>query len=263
MGRGVRQQNGAHRAIALGFAVAALALLVGGSAVNAGAATPTASYRQVVLDASPVSYWRLGETSGTSAADETGANPGTYNNMLLGEPSALSSDSNPSASFSGTQSYVRVPASPSLDMTSAVTVELWAKRRTIGGYQVLVGKPGNGQSKFENYSLWQTPSNKYTAYFGNGSTSVSVQTPAITDTNWHYVVATYNGSRARIYLDGVLKQEIAQTLQMTANTLPLNIGRANNGAYFFNGWLDEVAIYPTALPAQTILAHYNRATGSP
>ena len=98
-GRGVRQQNRAHRAIALGFAVAALALLVGGSAVKAGAATPTASYRQVVLDASPVSYWRLGETSGTSAADETGANPGTYNNVLLGAPGALACDSNPSASF--------------------------------------------------------------------------------------------------------------------------------------------------------------------
>jgi hypothetical protein len=259
----VRQQNGPHRAIALGFAVAALALLAGGSAVIAEAATPTASYRQDVLAASPVSYWRLGETSGTSAADETGANPGTYNNVLLGEPSALSSDSNPSASFSGTQSYVRVPASPSLDMTSAVTIELWAKRRTIGGYQVLVGKPGNGQSKFENYALWQTPSNKYTAYFGNGSTYVAVQTPAITDTNWHYVVATYNGSRAKIYLDGVLKQEIPQTLQMATNNQPLNLGRANNNAYYFNGWLDEVAVYPTALPAQTIVAHYNRATASP
>jgi Concanavalin A-like lectin/glucanases superfamily len=242
----------------------------GGSFTDSGSnnchAAPPPSvlpYHEQVLAASPAAYWRLGETSGTSAADETGANPGTYNNVLLGEPSALSSDSNPSASFSGTQSYVRVPDSPSLDMTSAVTIELWAKRRTIGGYQVLVGKPGNGQSKFENYALWLVPSNRYTAYFGNGSTSVSVVTPAITDTNWHYVVATYNGSRARIYLDGVLKQDIASTLQLTPNTLPLNIGRANANNYFFNGWLDEVAVYPTALPAQTIVAHYNRATGSP
>ena len=242
----------------------------GGSFTDSGSgnchAAPPPSlfpYHEQVLAASPAAYWRLGETSGTSAADERGANPGTYNNVLLGEPSALSSDSNPSASFSGTQSYVRVPASPSLDMTSAVTIELWAKRRTIGGYQVLVGKPGNGQSKFENYALWQTPSNKYTAYFGNGSTYVGVQTPAIIDTNWHYVVATYNGSRAKIYLDGVLKQEIPQTLQMATNNQPLNLGRANNNAYYFNGWLDEVAVYPTALPAQTIIAHYNRATGSP
>ena len=127
--------------------------------------------------------------------------------MQLNQPGALTCDSNPSASFSGTQSYVRVPASPSLDMTSAVTVEVWAKRRTITNtYQVLVGKPGNGQSKFENYALWLAPSGRYTAYFGNGSTSVAVTTQAITDTNWHHVVATHNGSSVRIYLDGVLKE---------------------------------------------------------
>ena len=260
----MRQQKWARRAIALAFPVAALAFLAVGSAVIAEAATPTASYRQDVLGASPVSYWRLGETDGTSAADETGANPGTYNNVLLNQPGALTCDSNPSASFSGAQSYVRVPASPSLDMTSAVTVELWAKRRTISNtYQVLVGKPGNGQAKFENYALWLAPSNRYTAYFGNGSTFVAVTTPAVTDTNWHHIVATHNGSRVRIYMDGVLKQDIATTLQMAANTQPLNIGRANANTYFFNGWLDEVAVYPTALPAQTILAHYNRALAAP
>jgi hypothetical protein len=220
-------------------------------------------YHEQVLAASPAAYWRLGETSGTSAADETGANPGTYNNVLLGAPGALS-DSDPSASFDGVRSYVRVPDSPSLDTTSAVTVELWAKRRTISStYQVLVGKPGIGVTKNENYAVWLNTSNRYQAYFGDGSTFVAVVTPAITDTNWHHVVATYNGSRARIYLDGVLKQDIPQTLQMKDNNLPLNIGRANNGSHFFNGWLDEVAVYTTALPAQTILAHYNQAIGSP
>ena len=258
------ERKGVRRAIALSIAMAALALLAGGSAVPAGAATPTASYRQDVLAASPVSYWRLGETSGTRAADEVGANAGTYSNVLLGQPGTLACDSNPSASFDGTRSYTRAPASPSLNMTSAVTVEFWAKRRTISStYQVLVGKPGDGQSKFENYAVWLTDANKYIAYFGNGSTYVSVYTPAITDTNWHHVVATHNGSMIRIYLDGLLKQEKATTLQLTANTQPLNLGRENYNAFYFNGWLDEVAIYPTALSAPTIVAHYNRGIGSP
>jgi hypothetical protein len=258
------RRSGVRRAIALSFGLAAIALLAGGSAVPAGAATPTASYRQDVLAASPVSYWRLGETSGTSAADELGANPGTYSNVLLNQPGALACDSNPSASFDGVQSYLRVPGSPSLNMTTAVTVEFWAKRRTISGtYQVLVGKPGDGQSQNENYAVWLTTSNKYTAYFGNGTTYVAVQTPAITDTNWHYVVTTDDGSTAKIYLDGVLKQTASTTLSLTPNSQPLNIGRTNNNRYFFNGWLDEMAIYPTALSGTTVQAHYNRAIGPP
>jgi hypothetical protein len=255
---------GARRAIAFAFAVAALALLAGGSAVIAQAATPTASYRQDVLAASPVSYWRLGETGGTSAADETGRNPGTYTNVLLNQPGALTCDTNPSASFSGAQSYARVPASPSLDMTSAVTVEFWAKRRTISStYQVLVGKPGNGASKFENYAVWLAPSGRYTAYFGNGATSVAAVTPPVTDTNWHHIVATHNGSSVRMYMDGVLRHEFATTLQLTANTQPLNLGRTNDNVYFFNGWLDEVAIYPTALPATTVQSHYAKGNPNP
>ena len=158
-----------------------------------------------------------------------------------------------------------MPASPSLDMTSAVTVEFWAKRRTISStYQVLVGKPGNGQSKFENYALWLAPSNRYIAYFGNGSTSVAVQTPVVTDTNWHHVVATDDGSTVRIYLDGVLKAaDHATTLQLTANAQPLNLGRQNSGAYFFNGWLDDVAVYPTALSATTVQSHYAKGNPNP
>ena len=259
-----RRGDGVDKAIALLFAVAAALLLAGGTAVPATAATPTTTYQQDVFAASPASYWRLGETSGTSAADQLGANPGTYTNVLLNQGGALACDSNPSASFDGVQSYERVPSSSSLNMTSAATVEFWAKRRTISStYQVLVGKPGNGQSKYENYAVWLGTSSRYTAYFGDGSTWVAVQTPAVTDTNWHHVVATNDGSTVKIYLDGVLKQSTSTTLRLTANTQPLNIGGANNNSYFFNGWLDEVAIYPTALSATTVLAHYNRATGSP
>ena len=241
----------------------------GGSFTDSGSGSchgvPSAQampYRDQVVAGSPVSYWRLGETSGATAADELGANPGTYSNVLLNQAGALAGDSNPSASFDGVQSYVRVPSSASLSMTSAVTVEFWAKRRTISStYQVLVGKPGEGQSKNENYAVWLGPSNRYTAYFGDRSTWVAVQTPAITDTNWHYVVATNDGSTVKIYLDGALKQSTSTTLRLTANTLPLNIGRANNNRYFFNGLLDEAAIYPTALSATTVQAHYNRAIG--
>jgi hypothetical protein len=126
---------------------------------------------------------------------------------------------------------------------------------------VVLGKPADGQSQNQNYAVWLTPSNRYTAYFGNGSTYVAVQTPAITDTNWHYVVATDDGSTAKIYLDGVLKQSTATTLALTANSGALSIGRSNiNNKYFFNGLLDEVAIYPTALSGTTISGHYIAAT---
>ena len=52
----------------------------------------------------PVSYWRLGETSGTQAFDEKGINGGTfYNAPTLGAASLLSGDAtNKATTFDGT-----------------------------------------------------------------------------------------------------------------------------------------------------------------
>jgi hypothetical protein len=255
-----KRASHARTATAVLFSLAVVAAISGASLQPANAATPTSSYRQNVLGDSPAGYWRLGETGGTTAADELGRNPGTYTNVTLNQAGTLACDTNPSASFDGTSSYVRVGPSSSLDMTSAGTVEFWAKRRTVSGtYQVLVGKPGNGQSKFENYAVWLNTGNRYQAYFGNGTTVVTVSTTPVTDTNWHYVVATDDGSTVKIYLDGVLKASTTTTLALTPNNFPLNLGRANGGPYYFNGWLDEVAIYPTALSAAVVQGHYAKA----
>jgi hypothetical protein len=258
--RRLARQRGVTRFLVGLALVAGVVGFVSGSRVQAASTATT--YRDEVLTDSPRAYWRLGETGGSTATDELGALPGTYTNgVLLNQPGALASETNPAASFDGVNDYMVVPTSSSLDLTSAVTVEFWAKRRAISStFQVLVGKPGNGQSRFENYAVWLNTANNYQAYFGDGTTYVQVTTSAVTDTNWHHIVATDNGATAKIYLDGVLKESKSTTLRLTANTNPLNFGRANNNTTFFNGWLDEVAIYPTALSATRIQAHYIKGT---
>src|SRR2546430_5690664 len=85
----------------IGFALVA-AVLGYVSGGGTGAASTTTTYRDDVLVDSPSAYWRLGETSGTTANDERSANPGSYfNGVLLNQPGALTSEANPSASFDG------------------------------------------------------------------------------------------------------------------------------------------------------------------
>ena len=79
--------------------------------------TLTIPYRDQVLAGSPVSYWRMDDTRGTTLTDDQEVNPGTYSNVLLNQPGALAGDGNTSASFDGVRSYASVPESPSLDMS--------------------------------------------------------------------------------------------------------------------------------------------------
>ena len=217
------------------------------------------SYRDDILADAPAAYWRLGELSGTTARDEKGTNNGTYQNgVTFGRPGVLTADTNSAVSFDGVDDIVTVPSSSSLNATSGVTLEAWVKRTKSGAWQNIVSKPGNGSPAAQNYALWLNTTNQPVAIFGNGSTSFSVYAPAI-DTNWHHIVATYDNSVGKVYVDGILKASATSTVRLTANTQQLTIGRSTDNLRVFGGLLDEVAVYPTALASARIQEHYQKA----
>src|SRR5262249_9939864 len=80
-------------------------------------AQTTTGYSAAVLADSPSGYWRLGETSGTTASDASGQNhPGSYlNTPTLGQPGALTGDTDTSVAFNGTDEYTSVPYSAALN----------------------------------------------------------------------------------------------------------------------------------------------------
>ncbi|HEV8250104.1 MAG TPA: LamG-like jellyroll fold domain-containing protein, partial [Gaiellaceae bacterium] len=232
---------------------------------NIGLSSPNSftigsGYRDEVLADQPAGYWRLGEQTGTTAASETGANNGTYlNGVTLGQPGALTADVNKAASFDGVDDTVSVPSSTALSATNAVTVEAWVKRTRSGAWQNVVAKPGSGATATQNYALWINTSNQPVGYFGNGSSSLSVTSPSAIDTNWHFLTLTYDNATARLYVDGVQRASVNSTLHLTANTQPLTIGRSTDNLRIFGGLIDEPAVYPTALSATRIQAHYAKA----
>ncbi|MDX6675345.1 MAG: hypothetical protein QOH11_2763, partial [Solirubrobacteraceae bacterium] len=112
-------------ALAGGFAAAAPSV--------ASAACPASSpYSSLVAGTSGlVGYWRLGESSGSSACDVTGSNGGTYSGTVaLGRAGALSGDPNTGARFSA-DGGVTVPHSTALDLNGAFTLEAWVKPESL------------------------------------------------------------------------------------------------------------------------------------
>jgi len=212
----------------------------------------------------PAAYWRLNELFGLTAFDELGPSNGAYaGGATLGAPGALANEaSNTSVSFDGIDDSMTVTNAGALSMSTAVSVELWIKRSKSGVLQAIAGKPTHGQSKLENYSLWLNAYNQLKMFVGDGNTSASVTAPAALDTNWHYVVGTYDNATLRIYVDGALKASASSTVQLTPNNKGFYVARSSSStSYNFGGSLDELAVYPTALSAAQILAHYNAAFG--
>jgi hypothetical protein len=90
---------------------------------------------------------------------------------------------------------------------------------------------------------------------------VAISSATLAPGTTHHVVGTYNGSRVRIFVDGVERGSAPFSGAITwAAARDLRLGRAAATAiaiYRLDGVLDEVALYTAALPAATVTAHWN------
>jgi acid phosphatase type 7 len=205
-----------------------------------------------------VSYWRLGEGSGTTACDSWGANAGSYQGgFALGSVGALAGDPDTAATFNGSNGTVSVPHSSSLDVGDSFTVEAWVKRSSFGApaYQAVASQGANA------WLLAFNSSNRLVLRQATVGDLVS-STKTVTDTGWHHVAVTKSGATVRLYIDGADVTGSVTNRTMANNTLPLSIGQSS-GTSYWNGTLDEVALYNAALSASTIAAHQNAGAVTP
>jgi hypothetical protein len=204
-----------------------------------------------VLADDPLGYWRLGETSGSTATDSSGhGRNGAYvNGVGLGIAGALLGDSNTAASFDGVNDCVQVPNDTALRLNASWTIEFWA--RQISWKNSVPGILGKGAGHTPHgYMVWADPSGSL--WFERNNKKISTGSGALTS-SFRYFVVSYDGSKLRWYVNGVLKSSLSANFPPNNGTQPLTIGKANE---FGNNALDEVAVYGNALTAAEIAAHY-------
>ena len=241
---------------------------------------PQLTYFDVVMADTPVGYWRLGETSGTTAFDSSGnLLHGTYVNGPT-NGSGLINDPDGSKTFDGVNQYVTIPDNVLLQpgASSSWTVECWTD--AVGNDNApFVAKRQNG-GQFEQYSLGRAGDSHFSgsgsraawlfaefAFAGAGGIERAVATSAaaafVPVGIKHVVgVADFAANDAYIYINGVetarasIVGEIDGAWPTINNPDPLTF-MWNGGTNYHNASLDEVAIYSYALSPARILAHYN------
>ena len=213
------------------------------------------SYRDYVLSLGPVGYWRLNETSGTTALDLSAqGNHGTYiGGYTLGQTGALtgSGDSDPSIILDGTSGYVSVPDSGSLVFGNGdFSIAAWVNTTATNTY-VAVGKYNGGGG--DNY--WLGFSNAGQAAFSiSGPTTYSPLNS--NDGQWHFLVGMRSAGTISIYVDGAFQNSTMGNGAASPAGV-FSIGRFGAGSNFFwpNG-VDDVAVYNYALSSTQIANLY-------
>src|SRR6202163_2124180 len=178
MSGGTPRRTWGHRVL-VGFVAASVAI----TAIPLQTVLPVQAtgYSGTILADSPIAYWRLGETSGITAADASGhGNAGTYTGAAgaytLGQPGALFGDADPATKLDGLAGHVVVPNSASLQ-TNQVSIELWIKKLTETPWGTYISKNiangrGAGSSWFQllNYGTTGRLHCRVTGEFAASST---------------------------------------------------------------------------------------------
>lgn len=215
-------------------------------------------YANAVLDSGATSYWRLAESSGqffdTAAFSDLNVGSG----VSRGQTGALASDPNAAAGFDGTDSGLAATqtAIPGPNVFSA---ELWFNTTTTSGGKIFgFGNNNSGMSSNYDRHIYLDPAGYlyFGVYTGELRTVRSVN--PVNDGAWHQVVATLGPEGLSLYVDGVLAETRADTTFGQSYDGYWRIGGDTSwsGAPFFDGLVDEVAVYPTSLPAQVASEHY-------
>ena len=194
----------------------------------------------------PIAAFAFNEGSGTSIADASGSgNNGTTANTTW----AATGKYGTALTFNGTNSRVTVPNSSSLQLTTAMTLEAWVNPTTVSSAWRDVIYKGN-----DNYYLMATTSQSGLAGAGgtfDGTNANAIAASTLPTNTWSYLAATYDGTSLRLYVNGTQVASLAKTGSILTSTNPLTIGSDPIFGQYFQGTIDEVRVYGTALtPAQ-------------
>lgn len=244
------------------------------------------SFATEVLADGPCGYWRMAEGSLAQPAVDSSPNhnDGKYQGGItlglpgFGSPTFQAGDK--AARFDGATGIVMVPNSPSLN-PSVITME--AKIRWDGGtgvqQRILEKESFAGTTQ---YGLSVLPSGQVFVELrcptaANAFNSVTATSTGVVALGAEtHVVATYDGQHVWIYLDDGVGE-----ITVPPNPAPIDTSKANQagdeinlaigdrmafysdpvhfhagGTRTFKGLIDEVAVYPTALDATRVHAHY-------
>jgi hypothetical protein len=221
-----------------------------GNSSAQAASNATNTFVRVINGNSPLKgSWHFDEGSGTTAYDNSGnGNNGT----LYNSPAWVDGKFGKALSFDGSNDYVTTPIVSNI--LTDFTMEAWVKAPSVpGDRRIVMGSGWNYNDWYIGVNLSSNtgaPARKWLFWVAGNSQIAYLAAPdEIVAGAWYYLVATYEGTTGKFYINGNYIGSFTFTRKTDTN--PFQIGRSYNGEYF-NGLVDEVRIYNRALTSEEV-----------
>lgn len=225
-------------------------------------AAPRMTYYREVQKSTPTRYYRLGEAAGTNADDVgTNSSDGTYvNTPTLGTTGALAGDSDTAVTLDpASTECVTIPTLAHADR--AFTWEAWIKPSNTTPPAIGTIMAAYSSLSAGGYLWWLIRSNG-AMELGFNPDSTATAAGAVSLGAWHHVVAVYSyvTGNSYLYVDGVSAASDSSG-PFTGTDPAIAAGGHPSGFFdYYEGDIDEIAIYLSELSAADVARHYAART---
>jgi signal peptidase I len=235
---------------------------------NALTASPAFACLAVTPLDSPDVLYALNEGAGTAATDSSGN--GSAGTILAGATREAGdcAGTNPSLALDGTvTSGITVPGT-AITPPDTFSIEIWFRTTSNRGGQLIgFGESATGTSAVADRRIWMRNNGelRFSIRQNNAVRTVS-STDTYRDGAWHHAVATLSSSGMRLYVDGALVDSNNRDTAYHYNPYgsegfwrvggDTTTGMAGVDDATLASSIDNAAVYPTALTATQVAAHY-------
>ena len=169
--------------------------------------------------------------------------------------------------------YVSAGNPIELQITGALTVSSWFKILNNSGDSVIVCRDNGNTAR--NWFIYMTSAGKVAGYVRKSDDTTwggSTLSPSVYDDgNWHHVAMVYTPSTSLVlYIDGAAVDTNTTSITSSINNevadLTIGMWSRNPTAYssnYWNGDIDEVAVWNKALEAADVQTIYNSTNNNP
>ena len=258
--------------------------------VTATASATGSAYASTVIADQPRLFYRYDDTANAqwvvdSSGQTVGLNGLAQNGVSRTAAGGITNDPSLSATFTDTQAgglpqYIWndvIAPGPTV-----YSVETWFRTTSTTGGALANYGSSNGRPRSDTGADRVSGTVDRVVYIENGTgflrfgvragfgTTTLRSMAAVNNGQWHHVVGTQGPGGMRLYIDGVLQSQNATTGSGTYNGT-WHVGGDNLNGYpsagntqvnrYFDGQIDETAVYYLALSPQQVQNHFNVGTG--
>ncbi len=224
----------------------------------------------------PVAWWKMDECQGSTVYDwSDNDNNGTITIGASGSQNSLgtcqvgtsaawtngsSGKINSSLNLDGTNDYVLIPATETLNLINQLSFGGWVYPKSTATQNFL--ERTNSNSTGGSYSLYSSNGSGYVRFHLKKNSSwptVITSNYQLPLNQWSHILATWDGSTAKLFINGKLDKSAPFTGPLDSNpssTIGIGYSPWNNN-YFVNGQIDDVRVYNYALTDEQIKQVYN------